>query len=56
MANEPTGAALLNISVCYALPGHVWLREIQLPEGATVIDALAASGFAQAFPVVQPWE
>ena len=36
MGNEACGAALLSISVCYALPGHVWLREIQLPEGATV--------------------
>ena len=51
MGNEACGAALLSISVCYALPGHVWLREIQLPEGATVADALAASGFAEAFPV-----
>lgn len=56
MANEPSEAALLNVSVCYALPGHVWLRELRLPDGATVADALAASGFAQAFPVVQPWE
>ena len=29
MGNEACGAALLSISVCYALPGHVWLREIQ---------------------------
>ena len=56
MANEPSEAALLNVSVCYALPGHVWLRELRLPDGATVADALAASGFTQAFPVVQPWE
>ncbi|WAI81860.1 MULTISPECIES: RnfH family protein [Achromobacter] len=56
MANEPSVAALINVSVCYALPGHVWLRELRLPEGATVSDALAASGFAQAFPVVQAWE
>ncbi|WP_332607671.1 RnfH family protein [Achromobacter sp. ESBL13] len=56
MANEPSDAVLLNVSVCYALPGHVWLRELRLPEGATVADALAASGFGQAFPVVQPWE
>lgn len=56
MESEPSDAALLNVSVCYALPGHVWLRELRLPDGATVADALAASGFAQAFPVVQPWE
>lgn len=56
MANEPSDAALLTVSVCYALPGHVWLRELRLPDGATVADALAASGFSKAFPVVQPWE
>jgi len=62
MANEPTAApqadanANVSVCVCYALPGHVWLRELSLPAGATVADALAASGFAQAFPVVQPWE
>ena len=41
---------------CYALSAQVWLRELRLPAGATVADALRASGFAQAFPVVQPWE
>lgn len=56
MANEPSGAASLRVSVCYALPGHVWMRELHLPEGATVADALDACGFAKAFPVVQPWE
>ncbi|AHC46979.1 UPF0125 protein yfjF [Achromobacter xylosoxidans NBRC 15126 = ATCC 27061] len=44
------------MSVCYALPAQVWLRELRLPAGATVADALRESGFAQAFPVVQPWE
>ncbi|MNT67698.1 Persistence and stress-resistance antitoxin PasI [compost metagenome] len=56
MANEPSGAGQIGVIVCYALPGHVWLRELRLPDGATVQDALAASGFAKAFPVVQPWE
>ncbi|MDF3848964.1 MULTISPECIES: RnfH family protein [Achromobacter] len=56
MANEPSGARPLSVSVCYALPGHVWMKELRLPEGATVADALAASGFGDAFPVVRPWE
>ncbi|MGE8659313.1 MAG: RnfH family protein [Achromobacter sp.] len=54
MASE--GHGQIAVSVCYALPGQVWLRELCLPAGATVADALRASGFAQAFPVVQPWE
>ncbi|WMD22547.1 RnfH family protein [Achromobacter seleniivolatilans] len=56
MVNEPSAAPQLSVCVCYALPGHVWLREVMLPVDATVADALAASGFAQAFPVVKPWE
>ncbi|MGY6273833.1 RnfH family protein [Achromobacter denitrificans] len=56
MANEPSPARQLSVSVCYALPGRVWSRELRLPEGATVEDALAASGFGEAFPVVRPWE
>jgi Uncharacterized protein conserved in bacteria len=49
MADEP---ALLRVSVCYALPGRAWMRELTLAPGATVADALAASGFGQAFPDV----
>lgn len=56
MVSEASGAPQLSVCVCYALPGHVWLREVTLPVDATVADALAASGFAQAFPVVKPWE
>ncbi|AMG35620.1 MULTISPECIES: RnfH family protein [Achromobacter] len=56
MANEPSAAGQIEVSVCYALSAQVWLRELRLPAGATVADALRASGFAQAFPVVQPWE
>lgn len=56
MVNEPSAAGQIGVIVCYALPGHAWQRDVRLPEGATVQDALAASGFAQAFPVVKPWE
>lgn len=55
MANESFAGPQIGVSVCYALPGHVWLRELRLPDGATVADALAASGFGEAFPVVEPW-
>jgi len=38
MANEPAAACLsVSVSVCYALPGHVWMRELRLPAGATVV-------------------
>lgn len=50
MADEP--AARLRVSVCYALPDRTWLCELELAPGATVADALASSGFADAFPDV----
>jgi hypothetical protein len=56
MGNEACTDGRIAVSVCYALPAQVWLRELRLPAGATVADALRESGFAQAFPVVQPWE
>ncbi|CAB3679814.1 MAG: RnfH family protein [Achromobacter sp.] len=56
MASEASTHGQIGVSVCYALPAQVWLRELRLPAGSTVADALVASGFAQAFPVVQPWE
>ena len=56
MASEGSAGGQIGVIVCYALPGHAWQRDVRLPDGATVEDALAASGFAQAFPVVKPWE
>jgi len=57
MAAEVAGGGsppVLRVTVCYALPERTWLRELQLPAGATVADALAASGFADAFPGIDP--
>ena len=56
MANEPSADGHIDVCVCYALSAQVWLRALRLPAGSTVDDALNASGFAQAFPVVHPWE
>ncbi|AUL47318.1 electron transporter [Bordetella trematum] len=53
MANE------LTVSVCYARPpqaGGIWERTLQLPGGATLEQALQASGFAQAFGGQDPWQ
>jgi len=46
----------LRVSVVYAAPGVLWQRACRLKSGATVADALAASGFAAAFPAIDPWE
>jgi putative ubiquitin-RnfH superfamily antitoxin RatB of RatAB toxin-antitoxin module len=49
------GAGTIGVSVCHARPHDAWLRELTLPSGATAADAVAASGFAEAFPGLDPW-
>ncbi|CAM3821782.1 UPF0125 protein Bpet2512 [Bordetella sputigena] len=51
MANE----AALTVWVCHARPHAAWQCELRLPAGATVGDAVEASGFIQAFPDIDPW-
>ncbi|SAI02043.1 Uncharacterised protein family (UPF0125) [Bordetella ansorpii] len=48
-------AGALRVQVCHAAAASAWQRDLTLPAGATVADALAASGFAQAFPGIDPW-
>jgi uncharacterized protein len=43
-------SARISIQVCYALPGEQALIPVDLPEGATVQQALDASGIVQRFP------
>lgn len=52
----PTDAApgMVRISVCYARPDSVFLKEIDVPEGATIAAAIAGSGLQQACPEVDP--
>jgi putative ubiquitin-RnfH superfamily antitoxin RatB of RatAB toxin-antitoxin module len=45
----------MTVWVCYARPHDAWLRQIDLPAGASAADAVAASGFAAAFPGVDAW-
>ena len=40
----------LRVEVAYVEPGRQFLQAVELPAGATVADALAASGLAQQFP------
>lgn len=49
MAND------IRVQVCHALPDSVWLRELTLPAGATVAQALEASGYARDFPGADAW-
>jgi len=49
-------AETIAVLVCHARPGHAWQRAVRLRAGATLEDALRASGFGQAFPGVDPWD
>lgn len=43
-------ASAIRVTVAFALPARQWLVELELPVGATVADALAASGLATRVP------
>jgi len=45
-------SGLLSIEVCYALPDGQTLIPVELPEGATVQQALDASGILQRYPQI----
>jgi putative ubiquitin-RnfH superfamily antitoxin RatB of RatAB toxin-antitoxin module len=45
-------SGLLSIEVCYALPAGQTLIPVELPEGATLQQALDASGILQRFPQI----
>ncbi|HEY0295777.1 MAG TPA: RnfH family protein [Bordetella sp.] len=55
MANEAAPGPCLRVQVCYALHDSVWQRDLALPQGATVAQALAASGLAEDFPDLDVW-
>lgn len=44
--------ATICVSVVCAAPDRVFLRELDLPENASVQDAIEASGFRQAWPEI----
>ncbi|ALM83127.1 RnfH family protein [Bordetella sp. N] len=56
-AGQPACAAAgqLSVQVCQVWPKRVWQVRLTLTAGASVADALAASGYEQAFPGVDPW-
>lgn len=47
-------SATLSIEVCYARPDAQTLIALTLPAGATVRDALAASGMTTRYPEIDP--
>ena len=55
-AAEPNAGPLVSVLVCQVWPGRVWQVRLTLPAGASVADALSASGYEQACPGQDPWE
>ncbi len=55
MAEAPTGSAhppQVRVQVCHALPSDAFLETLLLPAGATLAQAIAASGLAARFPAL----
>jgi putative ubiquitin-RnfH superfamily antitoxin RatB of RatAB toxin-antitoxin module len=42
----------MRVCIVYALPDRQTLRELELPESATVADAVARSGLVEQFPEI----
>lgn len=51
-SRPPAHAQHLIIQVVYARPESIWRRELLMDAGSTVMDAVRASGFIDAFPDV----
>lgn len=47
-----TAAATIRVQVCYATPASVFLRDVTVPQGATLEQAVAQSGLLQEMPEV----
>ena len=43
-------AELLRVEVCYASPNHIWLRQLALPPGTTIEQAIRQSAILQEVP------
>lgn len=53
MSEQTTAGATIQVSVIYALADRRWQRAIELPSGATVAQAIMASGLREAVPDVE---
>ena len=50
MAEAGASAGTVRVQVCHALPNEAWLEALSLPAGATLAEALSASGLGARFP------
>lgn len=54
MATADTHGGSVRLSVCYARPEAVFLRELDVPAGSSIAAAIAASGVLAEFPELDP--
>lgn len=54
MQSRTDTPAAVRVSVCYARPDAVFLREIAVPPGTTIVSAIQASGLTEAHREVDP--
>jgi len=52
--SDNTEADTINVEVSYALPHRAEVVSVMLPHGATVQDALKASGLLERYPEIEP--
>ncbi len=48
-AGNPSVAGLIHAQVCYALPDQVFIAEVSMPAGATLLQAVRESGLLQRY-------
>ncbi|CAG2144028.1 RnfH family protein [Cupriavidus numazuensis] len=54
MAQIDAAPGMVRISVCYARPDSVFLKEFDVPQGTTIAAAIVGSGLQQVCPEVDP--
>lgn len=54
MPSKAEASATVRVSVCYARPDAVFLKEVAVPEGTTIVGAIQSSGLTEAHPEVDP--
>lgn len=54
MQGRTDAAATLCVSVCYARPDAVFLKEIAVPAGTTIVGAIQSSGLTEVHREVDP--
>ena len=54
MPTKAEAGRTVRLSICYAQPDTVFLKEVVVPAGTTIIGAIQSSGLTQVHPEVDP--